>query len=200
MGASARGRGRWAKTDRQTDRQTDSVRLVHRVLIIEDDAKLRRATERSLRGRGVEVIGVADAEAALAAPLDDVDVILADVWLGPRRVHEIVADLLRHRVPIVAWSGLADAEDGFELRELGVHRLLSKPVETDALVEALESAARQAARGAAGRAVDFKRMRPVAVRRLLRWTLAQSGGSVSAAAVLLGYTRPALQYWIRKLR
>ena len=42
-------------------------------------------------------------------------------------------------------------------------------------------------------------MRPGPLRRLLRAVIEGTDGNIAATARLLGYTRPAIQYWLRKL-
>ena len=177
----------------------NTLRLVHEILLIEDDAALRRSLSRAFRKRGLEVVAVGDLDAALRVSLADIDAILADVCVGARLVHEIVPQLIAAEplVPIVAFTGLATFEHGFTLRDMGVRWCVTKPADPGELVDLLERAARELAGGTAERFADFRRLRPRALRRLIRDALAQTDGRVTAAARSLGYSRSALQYWMR---
>jgi DNA-binding NtrC family response regulator len=170
-------------------------------LLIEDEAALRRAIPKAFRSHAVEVVAVADLDSALRVSLDDIDAILADVCVGARLVHEIVPNLVAAEplVPIVAFTGQATFEHGFTLRELGVSRCVTKPADPGHLVEILEAAARSLAGGTPDRFAEFRKLRPRALRRLIGDALAQSDGRVTAAARLLGYSRSAVQHWMRHL-
>ena len=178
----------------------NGLRLVHEILLIEDDAPLRRSLSRAFPPHGIEVVAVGDLDSALKVPLGDIDAILADVCVGARLVHEIVPDLLAAEplVPIVAYTGQATFEHGFALRELGVSRCVEKPADPARLAEILEESARKLAGGTAERFADFRKLRPRALRRLIRHALAATGGNVTAAARLLGYSRSAVQHCMRQ--
>ena len=178
------------------------IRLVHKILLIEDDVPLRRSLSRAFPTHGIEVVAVGDLDSALKVPLGDIDAILADVCVGARLVHEIVADLVSAEpfVPIVAYTGRATFEHGFALHELGVSRCVEKPADPARLAEILEESARALAGGTAKRLADFRKLRRPALRRLIRDALAHSDENVTAAATLLGYSRSAVQHWMRELR
>jgi CheY-like chemotaxis protein len=84
-----------------------------RVLVVDDDAGVRKVAERILATHGYEVLSAAGADAALAAPLSQIDVLLTDVLMSEtsgvelaRRVGERHAE-----VRIVFMSGLTEKPD-----------------------------------------------------------------------------------------
>ena len=116
-----------------------------RVLLADDDAAVRAAVGRVLTAAGFEVTRVEDGTAAIEAlKQDQFDVILTDVNMpGSTGV-----DLLRlvrtydMDVPVLLMSGAPDVDTALEAIELGAHRYLKKPLNTDDLLKTVERAAR----------------------------------------------------------
>ncbi|MEJ8827291.1 PAS domain S-box protein [Variovorax humicola] len=100
------------------------VRAGLKVLLVEDDAEVRKVVQAFLLAMGCEAIVCADAEAALQA-LDAgavFDLLLTDIVLGPGMRGTELADRVRERVPgarVLLMSGyssaLLDEEPGREL-------------------------------------------------------------------------------------
>ena len=121
-----------------------------RVLLVEDDAMVRRATERILANNGYHVTHFADGEEALKASDDagDFDILVTDV-LMPKMWGSELAERIRSRKPriaVVYISGLAEASLPTEI-ELGeTDRLIEKPYTDSALLAGVRSAIESAPR------------------------------------------------------
>ena len=104
---------------------------VRRVLIVDDDAMVRRVLARHLEKRGAIVVEAADAEQALDAFNlgTEFDVVIADVHLPGQDGLELATQLrfLRKDQPIVFITG--DEDDAIARRALvtGNSRFLAKP-------------------------------------------------------------------------
>ncbi len=101
-----------------------------RVLLVEDEAPLRRLARRALEGAGHVVIEAADAEAAMAAMADAVpDVLISDIVLGGGGDGLALARALRDRCPglaVVLVSGYAEGVLGHDLDAAGF-QFIAKP-------------------------------------------------------------------------
>ena len=98
------------------------------VLLVEDEAPVRRLAERVLAAAGWRVFAAADAEAALAA-LDDADPLHPDVLVtdlampgmdGIALIAAVRARLGRPDLPAVVASGYADEASRAELKGPGI--------------------------------------------------------------------------------
>jgi PAS domain S-box-containing protein len=111
------------------------------VLLVEDEASLRRVVARMLSDAGHEVVQAPDAKAALklvAAQERSVDLVLTDVVMpglsGPMLMEELAAQE-GIQPPVVFMSGYAPAGQGIEGR-----RILAKPFTERALLDAVREA------------------------------------------------------------
>ncbi len=111
-----------------------------RVLLVEDDALVRRATERVLEKRGYTVTSVPGAREALNFLRDapELDVVVTDVSMPDANGLELAQSIERWRpaLPVVLMSG-----DAVPPRELRMHprwAFLPKPIVSDALVALIE--------------------------------------------------------------
>jgi CheY-like chemotaxis protein len=112
------------------------------ILIVDDEPQIRDVLGRALEAFGYRVRVAADGREGstlYAAHAQDIDLIVADMMMpimdGPAMIRAIRD--LNAEVPIVAMSGLADADAARRLEGLGVAELLTKPFTTDALLELL---------------------------------------------------------------
>jgi two-component system, cell cycle sensor histidine kinase and response regulator CckA len=122
-----------------------------RVLVVEDEPAVRRATVRVLEGLGYQVHAAGSAEEALAMPaelLGRIDLLVSDVVLGGMRGTEL-AERLRtaHGTPAVLMSGYL-ADDAREALAASGTRVLAKPFTPEVLGrsvrQALDAAPRRA--------------------------------------------------------
>jgi DNA-binding NarL/FixJ family response regulator len=112
------------------------------VVLVEDDARLRRAVERGLAGAdSCRLVGMfaTAAEAVRGIPALAPDVILMDVNLPDRSGVECVAELAP-RLPgtqILMLTVYQDPETAFQAIVAGAHGYLVKPVMPRRLIEAI---------------------------------------------------------------
>ncbi|MEQ1785753.1 MAG: response regulator, partial [Acidimicrobiales bacterium] len=105
-----------------------------RVLLVEDEEKLRIGTARVLRARGYDVVTASDGLEALALIEDAVcafDLVITDVAMPRLRGDELAQRLaqIRPGLPVICVSGYASGE------ARNVEHLLSKPVPEAVLLE-----------------------------------------------------------------
>jgi DNA-binding response OmpR family regulator len=114
------------------------------VLVVEDDPATRLAVESWLRLRGFSVRAAATASEAaehLDNPEEAIDVAVVDIGLPD--VDGVALCEVIHQfhpfLPVVVCSGQATPEDVGRVTEAGVRHVLSKPVDPDELVAAVEA-------------------------------------------------------------
>src|SRR5579859_2624663 len=120
--------------------------MTTKVLIIDDDAQLLMLLGRMLNARGFEVVTASDAVAAVStAVAERPGLILLDMGL-PAGNGVIVLQRLR-ALPVTAFipvvlltGGLVDFDREQSLAELGCDTILTKPVTTEQLMAAINSA------------------------------------------------------------
>jgi PAS domain S-box-containing protein len=122
----------------------EQPRAVRRVLLVDDDAVVRRSTQRLLVHRGVTVVSVDSADhalEALASSATPFDVVLTDHAMPGRTGFELLEEIEK-RFPaqrVVLMSGFTDDDNlrhTFSNREVP---FLAKPFTLDELMQALES-------------------------------------------------------------
>ncbi|MDI3263272.1 MAG: response regulator transcription factor [Fulvimonas sp.] len=100
-----------------------------RILVIDDEAQIRRFLDIGLRAEGYEVLLAADAAAGLAlAATRSPDLVILDIGLPDREGHEVLAELRQwSQVPVLMLS-VRDAEDE-KVRALdgGANDYVTKP-------------------------------------------------------------------------
>jgi len=115
-----------------------------RVLVVDDDADMRRTLARLLRVEGLEVLEEADGAAALAtARTRQPDLVLMDVVM-PRMSGMDVCRLLKEDpvtrlIPVLLLTGHGHAESRLQGLELGADDFLAKPPERAELVARVKS-------------------------------------------------------------
>jgi len=172
-----------------------------RVLVVDDDALIRRVAERRLARAGFEVVVAGTAwQARYLAATEPFDVAILDYFLGPAdRDPDRGTDLvgpLRARSPairIAVVSGLASLPDLVRhALAAGAHIVVSKTrVDWVALADGQAAAAIPPA----DPAVDLDVLR----REAIHGTLLVHGRNVSDTARALGMTRSSLQRVLRKM-
>ncbi len=182
-------------------------RKLERALLIEDDNSLRDAIGRVVAGWGdVELFGAGTVAEALdlLARAPPPDLVITDVRLPDASAFEVL-EVSRQLSPapiVVAISGKAAPDEAFHLAQAGVRAYLAKPF----TIRELEAAVNRAR----SEAPDIKPMVVAAVgqvpmlelqrevrREMMKEALAQTEGSRSGAARLLGVTRQAVQQMLR---
>jgi CheY-like chemotaxis protein len=115
-----------------------------RVLLVEDNRDNGMAVAEYLRVRGYDVQLVGSIRAAVGLADRGFDVVLSDIGLPDGTGHDLVRRL-RERGPVraVALSGYGTREDIARSLEAGFLRHLTKPVEPEALIDAIEAVAQE---------------------------------------------------------
>ena len=108
-------------------------RSTHRILIVDDDERVRRAHVRLIQSLGYETEVAADGIEALAKLRLDIDLVLLDVEMphidGFEVARRIRAEPASRHVPIVMITGRTAREDHMRAIEAGVNDFVSKPVD-----------------------------------------------------------------------
>lgn len=124
------------------------------VFVVDDDASVRRSLTRLLRSRGLSVEAFASAEDFLArAPSDAGGCVLLDVQMSGMNgleLHERMSEVGIF-LPVVFLTGKGDIPMSVHAMKHGAVDFLVKPIEEDALFQALGLAIRRQAAEAATR-------------------------------------------------
>ena len=115
-----------------------------RVLIVDDEANIRRMLAALLKGEGFEPEQAANGNAALLA-LDQVhpDAILLDLQMPPGPDGLETLKQVQERdggIPVIMMSGKAQLTDAVKAIKLGAFQFLEKPLTPEAVLVALRSA------------------------------------------------------------
>lgn len=122
-----------------------SADLAGCVLVVEDDAMLRRVVVRTLINWGYSILEACDGGVAIDQVRESgltLSVILLDIMLPVLDGVSVARAVLRDRptLPIVACSAALNADVEADLREAGVRHFLPKPYTAESLREALDRA------------------------------------------------------------
>ncbi len=119
-----------------------------RILLVEDDAAVRGATQMLLRTENYEVTAVASLAEALSAAeaAQALDVVITDYHLGQGETGIQVIEGLRSRLGDSLKAVLVTGDTSSAMHKLPRHpfmRVASKPMQADALLELLRELAEQ---------------------------------------------------------
>jgi len=112
-----------------------------RILIVEDEDKLRRVLELQLQSAGYETVAVRSAEEALKH-VPSVDLILADLRLPGMSGLEMIQQI-RHQdeqLPIIVMTAYSSVETAVEAMKAGAADFLPKPFSLDHLLTVIHKA------------------------------------------------------------
>ena len=115
------------------------------VLVVDDEAPIRRLLRTSLSAQNFEVLEAADAAAALARlPKDKPDVVLLDLTLPDRDGIEVIRTIRStgDKTPIIVLSSRGDERGKVEALDLGADDYVTKPFGTGELVARIRTAIR----------------------------------------------------------
>ena len=122
------------------------------VYVVEDDADLRSAVATCLRSEGYQVLEARDGAQLLGhwprfstdcGPLAAVDVVVTDQRMPGATGLELLADI-RHTdwaTPVILMSAFVDEEMRVKARRLGAAAVLSKPFNTEDLIDTVQRVA-----------------------------------------------------------
>jgi two-component system, response regulator RegA len=175
-------------------------------LVVEDDERLCAVIAEALASLGFVVRVVGSVKAARAALMEGPpDLLVLDVVLPDGRAVELL-DVLQDLSPapcVVAISGAAGPEEGFELAARGVRAYLKKPLNLEELQNGVTRALSEPpnlaphVKSVVGRAPVHE------VEQLVRDTMVQEAlargkGNRRQASRVLGISRQLLQHILRK--
>jgi two-component system KDP operon response regulator KdpE len=125
--------------------------MTARILVVDDEAQLRRALARSLEGHGYQVREVEDGAAALSAfAAFKPDVVLLDLMLPDMSGVDVCRRLReKHQTPVIVLSVIGEEQAKVEALDEGADDYLTKPFGMDELLARVRVALR---RGASDRA------------------------------------------------
>ena len=118
--------------------------MAGRIHVVDDDESFRSAIARRLKHAGYEVATYPSAQQLLDCPLDDNEpgCILLDVQIPGLSGPELQARLneLGSTLPVVFLTGHADTPTTARTMKAGAEDFLTKPVESEQLLDAIERA------------------------------------------------------------
>jgi CheY-like chemotaxis protein len=113
-----------------------------KILLADDDRILTHLISSRLRPRGVETIVTHDAmQVLMSATRSPPDVIVLDIQMpggtGIQALRKLKSLAKTSMIPVLVMSSNGDAETIAQVKELGAHDFLLKPVQPEALYRAL---------------------------------------------------------------
>jgi DNA-binding NarL/FixJ family response regulator len=139
---------------------------VKRILVIDDDAKLRQHYSELLRLDGYEVIDARNGrEGVERARKDTPDLVLCDITMPEMNGHRVLETLRNEprtaHLPFVFLTGWNEADDIRTGMNLGADDYLTKPVAPDELLTAVRARLRRAELAAAAASRPGRSAEPV---------------------------------------
>jgi len=145
-----------------------------KILIVEDDAHIRRLLKATLQRAGHEAVEAADARQALALlDIEHPDVVLLDLGLPDRDGLELIEPMrLRSAATLIVVSAREDSAEKVAALDLGADDYVTKPFDTEELLARIRTALRHQRTGTADEAsaiIDAGSVRiDLEYRRVLR--------------------------------
>lgn len=117
-----------------------------RILVVDDDAQIRRAVSTSLKARGYGTIAATNGDEAIAAvAAGDVDLILLDLGLPDISGLEVIKRVRAwSQVPIVVLSVHDEQEQKVAALDVGADDYVTKPFDTSELLARMRAVQRRA--------------------------------------------------------
>lgn len=171
------------------------------ILLVDDDPRFRECLANALRRRGMEVESVADAISALAQLKGGGFVsAVVDLRLPQSGGLELIPRLLhlQPRLRILMLTGYASVTTAMKAVRLGAHDYLTKPADTDQILDALAADPAAAKVGSTQEeTLKVPSLEWVEWQHMHR-VLADCHGNISQAARLLRIDRRSLQRKLAK--
>ena len=126
-----------------------------KILVVDDDAAIRRLLARTLDRAGYAVVEAADARAALAAlAIDKPNLVLLDLGLSDRDGLELLPLLVRAPgSAVIVLTAREATDEKVTALDLGADDYITKPFDTEELLARVRSSLRRSARASAERVV-----------------------------------------------
>jgi len=126
---------------------------VHRILVVDDEAIVRRLLKNFLERDGFEVFEAIDGEHALQVLTGKTpDVLIADVNMPRKSGIELLENMREDypQIPVILITGMASVEAAVECMKIGAFDYISKPFEMAKLRDTVLGAIEQAKSGGVG--------------------------------------------------
>ncbi|HEX7672709.1 MAG TPA: response regulator [Bdellovibrio sp.] len=166
---------------------------VKKLLLVEDDKRLREVLKEELSERGFEV--QAFAELPNLSQVSTLDGALLDLRIGQENGLDLMNDLKKKfpGIRIILMSGFGSVASAVKAMQMGAENFLTKPVSPDMIVKAFngEEAANKPTEESE---ISLARME----REYIDYVLQNSDGNITQAAKKLGLHRQSLQRKLRK--
>jgi two-component system chemotaxis response regulator CheY len=123
--------------------------MKHKILVVDDEAEIRKTILLQLEGTIYEILEAGDGEQGIqildSENILEVEVIICDVRMPKVNGIEAVAYFRENypSIPVIVLTGYPDVHLAVDFLKGGVVEYLVKPVEKEKLVEAVHKAARQ---------------------------------------------------------
>src|SRR6056300_407146 len=114
-----------------------------KVLLIDDDASLRRVTEYSLHSAGFQVLSAVDGKQGLASfQADHPQVVITDIQMPDVSGYEVLQQIkaARPETVVIVITAYSSVEKAVEAMKQGAYDYLAKPFSRDELVMVVEKA------------------------------------------------------------
>jgi two-component system response regulator RegA len=169
------------------------------ILLVDDDEPFRERMARALRTRGFEVFAAGDhASAVQMATVHQPDFAILDLRLPDTNGHEVARDitLVSAETKLVMLTGYGSIVSAVEAIQRGVHQYLTKPLDADELVAALDRL------DGGSSPDDVSRDSTPSLARAewehIQRVLGDTDGNISETARRLGIARRTLQLKLKK--
>ena len=115
-----------------------------RVLVVDDDARIRELLAEYLTGRGHTVSTASDGDEGLAAARGDVDLVVLDLMMPGKDGLSVLRELRPdHQVPVIILTARGDDLDRIVGLELGADDYLPKPFNPRELTARIDAVLRR---------------------------------------------------------
>ena len=124
-----------------------------KILVVDDESRMRKLVKDFLQREGFEVLEAGDGSEALDIFFSDKDIVLIilDVMMPKMDGWQVCREIRSYsKVPIIMLTARADEKDELQGFELGVDEYISKPFSPKILVARVEAVLRRAGKGGDG--------------------------------------------------
>ena len=119
---------------------------VKKILVVDDESRIRKLIKDYLRRSGYEVIEAADGEEALSSfyKTKDISLIILDVMMPRLDGWEVLKEIRESsKVPVIMLTAKSEEEDELNGYSLGADEYVSKPFSPKVLVARIEAVLRR---------------------------------------------------------
>ena len=117
-----------------------------KILVVDDEARLRKLVKDFLRKHNFDVVEAADGEEALDIFFSDksITLVICDIMMPRINGYEVVKEIRRYSdVPIIMLTAKGEEQDELQGYDLGIDEYISKPFSPKILVARVEAILRR---------------------------------------------------------